>query len=289
MLAHASKLDTGVRLAHASYCHMPETFIPLFTSTVRSSLWSLSGDCLKVFLTLALEAGPDGVVSASIDGIRRIVDMPIAEVECHIRTLEAPDPYSKDRKRAPKGDGRRIESVENGWRVVNLEWYREEARRQAELFRKRKWWNEKGSTARREARPTETETETGSGSDQQIPKPPPPTRDPDPKRARKPRVKSIVGGGVARTFSLPSADPPQEYLDEALIRGVSREQATSTWSYWWGAGLPERGVERLFDWMCRSAKERMNATTGKAKGRKGDSVQPSLGKTGWETLEGKKL
>jgi hypothetical protein len=44
--------------------------------------------------------------------------------------------------------------------VVNLEWYRKEAQRQAELFRKRKWWDQKGSSARRDARRTETETET---------------------------------------------------------------------------------------------------------------------------------
>lgn len=137
---------------------MAETFIPLFSSTIRSSLWSLSGDCLKVFLTLALEAGPDGVIVASVDGIRRIVDMPIEQVRLHIATLESPDPHSKDLGRNPKCDGRRLERLHNGWRVVNLEWYREEARRQAELFRKRQWWSEKGTAARRGARRTETET-----------------------------------------------------------------------------------------------------------------------------------
>lgn len=137
-------------------CHMAETFIPLFSSTVRSSLWSLSGDCIKVFLTFALEAGPDGVVVASVDGIRRIVDMPLASVKEHIATLESADEHSKDIGRG--GDGRRLERVPNGWRVVNMEWYREEARRQAELFRKRKWWNEKGDAARRDARPMERET-----------------------------------------------------------------------------------------------------------------------------------
>jgi hypothetical protein len=137
---------------------MAETFIPLFSSTIRSSLWSLSGDCIKVFLTFALEAGPDGVVVASVDGIRRIVDMPLSSVKEHIATLESADEHSKDIGRG--GDGRRLERVPNGWRVVNMEWYREEARRQAELFRKRKWWAEKGDAARRGARPTEMEMET---------------------------------------------------------------------------------------------------------------------------------
>lgn len=148
---------------------MAETFIPLMSSTIRSSLWSLSGDCIKVFLTLALEAGPDGVVIASIDGIRRIVDLPIDSVKAHIVTLESPDEHSKDIARG--GDGRRLERVSGGWRVVNMDWYRAEARRQAELFRKRKWWDEKGDAARRDARRTETETETEM--DQEIPPKPP--------------------------------------------------------------------------------------------------------------------
>ncbi len=144
---------------------MREPYIPLFTSTVRSSLWSLTGDCLKVFLTMALESDPEGYVSASADGIRRLVDLPLVEVQKHLTALEAPDPESKDITREAGRDGRRIERVPNGWRVVNIEWYREQARKQAELFRKRKWWDEKGSAARRAARPTETETETETERD----------------------------------------------------------------------------------------------------------------------------
>ncbi len=137
---------------------MRETFIPLFTSTIRSSLWSLPGDCLKVFLTLALEADPEGYVSASIDGIRRIVDLPLEDVQRHLNTLSSPDIHSKDITRRPDTDGRRIEKVANGWKVLNLEWYRELARRESEKARKRAWWNESGTTARRDARRTQTET-----------------------------------------------------------------------------------------------------------------------------------
>lgn len=257
---------------------MPETYIPLFTSTVRSSLWSLSGDCLKVFLTLALEAGPDGVVQASIDGIRRLTDLPIQDVIAHLKTLEGPDEHSKDLQRSPSNGGRRIERIAGGWRVINLEWYREEARKQSILFSKRKWWAEKGSAARRDARHIETETETETETSH-----PTGVRD----RARKPRTDSITGGGVARTYSLPETAPPQDYLEEAAMRAIPREQAISTWEHYRGAGLPERGVERLIDWLCKRAKERQNATA--RVGRKGDSVQPSLGKTGWEILGGKKL
>jgi len=71
---------------------------------------------------------------------------------------------------------------------------------------------------------------------------------------------------VTRVFSLPNREPTKEYLDEALMRGVSLAQAKSTWEHYFGAGLPERGVERLVDWLCMRAKERANsqAKAGKA-------------------------
>jgi hypothetical protein len=48
-----------------------------------------------------------------------------------------------------------------------------------------------------------------------------------------------------RTVTMPSDDPPSDYLDGAVMAGVSREQATATWTHYVGAGLPDRGVERL--------------------------------------------
>lgn len=139
---------------------MRDTYIPLFASTLDSSLWSLDGNCLKVFLTLALKADPEGYVSAAIDGVARAAALPVAEVIQHLKRLEGPDEFSKDLARSPANGGRRLERVAGGWRVINIEWYREEARRQAELARKRRWWDDKGSSARRDARRTETQTET---------------------------------------------------------------------------------------------------------------------------------
>lgn len=65
---------------------------------------------------------------------------------------------------------------------------------------------------------------------------------------------------VARTVSLPSERPTQEYLDAAAMAGVSPEQATSTWEHYFGAGLPDRGVEKLTPWMVKRAKERATST-----------------------------
>lgn len=194
---------------------MRETFIPLFTSTIRSSLWSLPGDCIKVFLTLALEADPEGCVSASVDGIRRLVDLPLADVQRHLDTLSAPDPHSKDTSRDPSKDGRRIERIPNGWRVVNIEWYREECRRQAELFRKRRWWAESGSGARRDARRTETEMETNDL----------PTGDSaTPKRRRRPPK--------AETPLPADWTPSKHHREYAAMKGLNLDDEVFSFKGW---------------------------------------------------------
>jgi hypothetical protein len=113
----------------------------------------------------------------------------------------------------------------------------------------------------------------------------------DPERARAappgPGLELVAGGGVARTYTMPGEDPPPEYLDEATLRAVPREQAISTWKHYFGAGLPERGVERLHAWLCQRAKERVIATAGVTPTwpegrRRHGSAQPDAGKTGWE-------
>ena len=103
-------------------------------------------------------------------------------------------------------------------------------------------------------------------------------------------VRRIGSGGVARTLSLPSEQPPREYLDDAVMRGISREQAASTWEHYWGAGLPQGGVERLHDWLLKRAKERANAQA-RASPRSAGGTPPPKGKPAaqaiadWEAQE----
>lgn len=175
---------------------MRDTYIPLFASTVLSSLWSLSGDCLKVFLTLGLQADPEGFVRGSVDGLARVTGLTVEAVERHLSVLAAPEKHSKDRTRDPSADGRRIELVPNGWRVVNLQWYREEARRQSELASKRRWWNENRGATRSDARATETKTETKTETESE-------SESPDPERARARGSKT-----QKRTRTEPPAETP---------------------------------------------------------------------------------
>ena len=144
---------------------MREPYFPVFKSVIDSTLWSCPGDTIKVFFTLCGKADPEGFVSATADGIRRAADLPLAEVERHLAILASPDLGSKDREREPGKDGRRIEKVVGGWKVLNLEYYRDLARQESIRASKRKWWNENRSKGPRDSldsstRSTDTDTDT---------------------------------------------------------------------------------------------------------------------------------
>ena len=66
-------------------------------------------------------AGKTGVVDASVPGLADAARVPLADCEEALRRLQAPDPYS----RSGDHDGRRIEPVDGGWRLINHAKYRE--------------------------------------------------------------------------------------------------------------------------------------------------------------------
>jgi hypothetical protein len=149
---------------------MREPYFPVFKSIIDSTLWSCKGDTIKVFFTLCGKADPEGFVSATADGIRRAADMPLSDVQAHLAILESPDLASKDRERDPSKDGRRIEKVTGGWRVMNVEYYRDLARQESIRASKRKWWNENRSKPPLDndlssTRATDTKTETETKTD----------------------------------------------------------------------------------------------------------------------------
>jgi hypothetical protein len=95
---------------------------------------------------------------------------------------------------------------------------------------------------------------------------------PDPEA----RAHEEDGSYIARTFTMPCAEPPKEYLDTAWMAGVKPEQATSTWKHYYAAGLPEHGVERLHGWLTQQAieyanrKSRVDVQRGSLLGRSTD-------------------
>jgi hypothetical protein len=111
----------------------------LFASVVHSTLWAEEDSTVKVFMTMLALADRDGLVEASAPGLAHAARKTVPELEAALAVLSGPDPHS----RSPEHEGRRVEKVPGGWRLVNFEKYRDKMNREDQLAkaadRQRRW------------------------------------------------------------------------------------------------------------------------------------------------------
>lgn len=111
-------------------------FVKIYGSILDSSLWSEDLATRVVFLTMLAMADPDGEVQSSVPGLARRANVTVPDVLSALEVLGSPDAFD----RSGVQEGRRIESISGGWRLVNYQRYREmrtekqikDAERQAE-------------------------------------------------------------------------------------------------------------------------------------------------------------
>lgn len=98
------------------------SYSKLHSSIVNSSLWTERDSVRILFITLLAMCDRDGIVYGSKAGLSRIAH--IKQTDEAWTSLLSPDPDSCDRMRAPEHEGRRIEEVPGGFRLLNFEYYR---------------------------------------------------------------------------------------------------------------------------------------------------------------------
>ena len=96
-------------------------YTKLFSSIVTSSIWTEDDRTRIVWITMLALSDQHGEVQASIPGLARIAAVSVEDCEAAIAKFLAPDPYS----RTKDDDGRRIETIEGGWSLLNHAKYRE--------------------------------------------------------------------------------------------------------------------------------------------------------------------
>lgn len=96
-------------------------FVKLYGSILTSSVWQEPMATRLVWITMLTLADKRGYVNASIPGLANLARVDIADCMKALDTLMMPDPFS----RSKNDDGRRIEEVDGGWRLINHEKYRE--------------------------------------------------------------------------------------------------------------------------------------------------------------------
>jgi hypothetical protein len=96
------------------------SYTKLFNSIIHSTIWEAEYHVKIVWVTMLAMADKDGVVFASIPGLARASNVTLEECEASLESFMAPDTYS----RSQEYEGRRVEVVKGGWRLLNHEYYR---------------------------------------------------------------------------------------------------------------------------------------------------------------------
>jgi hypothetical protein len=95
-------------------------YTKLFSSIVTSTIWREPPIVCKVWITMLALSDRDGIVEGSIPGLAHLAGVSIEEVQNAIDRFMGPDQFS----RTPEHEGRRIEAIPGGWRLLNYEKYR---------------------------------------------------------------------------------------------------------------------------------------------------------------------
>lgn len=100
---------------------MSMTFTKLFSSITESSVWMLPDHSRIVWIAMLAMADKHGRVWASVPGLANRARVPVESTEAALASFTAPDQWS----RTEGHEGRRIEKIDGGWRLLNHQKYRE--------------------------------------------------------------------------------------------------------------------------------------------------------------------
>lgn len=102
----------------------------LYSTLVGSSLWTEDRDTRLLFITMLAMADRNGIVYGTRIGLARLANIEmtpfdaVGDPDCDpFAKLMAPDCESGDILRNPENQGRRIEEIEGGFRLINFNHY----------------------------------------------------------------------------------------------------------------------------------------------------------------------
>lgn len=87
-------------------------------------MWVECDSTRLLFITLLAMCDKDGMVYGSRGGLSRQANIDPDEIDDAWNSLLSPDPDSSDKHRAPENEGRRVEEVSGGFRLLNFAYYR---------------------------------------------------------------------------------------------------------------------------------------------------------------------
>lgn len=94
-------------------------YVKLFNSILQSTVWDLDPSSKVVWITLLALSDKHGEISASVPGLAKSAGVQRADCESALVLFLSPDRDSRTRAY----EGRRIEEIDGGWRLLNHEFY----------------------------------------------------------------------------------------------------------------------------------------------------------------------
>lgn len=130
---------------HASFLKIMNTWTPLWSQVVESTLWEEPLEVRVLFLTMLAIKDPDHVVRMPFRRLCKKANMDPPVVQGALETLMKPDHRSPEPQ---EFEGRRVEAVEGGWLILNGEHYRQEMAKLMRRFYKASWARDKRARSR---------------------------------------------------------------------------------------------------------------------------------------------
>jgi hypothetical protein len=103
-------------------------YTKLFNSIVTSTIWTEDDQTRIVWITMLALADKHGEVQGSVPGLARIAGVPVEATRRALEKFQQPDPDS----RTQDDQGRRIETIDGGWALINHAKYRAMASKEDE-------------------------------------------------------------------------------------------------------------------------------------------------------------
>lgn len=107
----------------------------LDSGLIHSTIWREPDHVRIIWITMLAMSEADGVVHASIPGLADAARISLDDTKDALNRLSSPDEYS----RTPDNDGRRIDSVDGGWLLLNHGKYRGGKVDRTNAERQKKW------------------------------------------------------------------------------------------------------------------------------------------------------
>jgi hypothetical protein len=131
-------------------------YTKLSSKLLTSTVWQEDDRTRIVWITMLALADTQGRVAATVPGLANMARVSVEATRAAIGRLMAPDPWS----RTPDSEGRRIEKIDGGWRIINFRKFN--SGRDAEIRREQ---NRQAQARWRERRKQEAQEGEGQSAD----------------------------------------------------------------------------------------------------------------------------